>query len=118
MGDIALNRDLTLNSLHFTARTRIFVWFSMQICAHIVAEGLVQGVGFRYYVHRHATSLGLSGIAANLMNGSVEIEVEGDRSVIEEFIKLVKVGPRSAQVTNLVIEWKTYQHRYSRFEIR
>lgn len=90
----------------------------MQICAHIVVEGLVQGVGFRYYVHRQATSLGLSGIAKNLYDGNVEIEVEGDRSVIEELIKMVKVGPRSAQVTNLVIEWKDFQNRYSRFEIR
>ena len=89
----------------------------MRIGAHIVVEGLVQGVGFRYYVHRHATSLGLTGSARNRYDGSVEIEVEGERSVIEEFIKMAKVGPRSAQVTNLVIEWKDFQNRYSRFEI-
>lgn len=91
---------------------------STQICAHIVIEGLVQGVGFRYYVHRHATSLGLSGTAKNLFDGNVEVEVEGDRSIIEEFIKLLKVGPRSAQVTNMVIEWKDFQNRYRSFEIR
>lgn len=90
----------------------------MQICAHIIVEGLVQGVGFRYFAHRHATGLGLSGITSNLVDGSVEIEVEGDRSAIEEFVKVVKVGPRSAQVTNLVIEWKEFQNRYTRFEIR
>jgi len=90
----------------------------MENCAHIIVEGLVQGVGFRYYVHRHATNLGLSGFASNLFDGSVEIEVEGNRSAIEEFIKMVKVGPRSAQVTNLSIEWKDVQKRYSHFEIR
>ncbi len=90
----------------------------MQVCAHMIVEGLVQGVGFRYYVHRHATSLGLSGFAANLNDGSVEIEVEGNRSIIEEFIKMVKVGPRSAHVSNLTIEWMDAQSRYSHFEIR
>ncbi len=90
----------------------------MQVCAHMIVEGLVQGVGFRYYVHRHASGLGLSGFAANMVDGSVEIEVEGNRSVIEEFIKMAKVGPRSAQVTNLMIEWKEFEGRYSHFEIR
>jgi acylphosphatase len=90
----------------------------MQICAHMIVEGLVQGVGFRYYVHRHATSLGLSGFAENLFDGSVEIEVVGNRSAIEELITLVKIGPRSAHVTNLSIEWKDFQSQYSHFEIR
>ena len=73
---------------------------------HIVAEGLVQGVGFRWFVHRRAEALGIKGWVRNLFNGSVEIEAEADRSLLEEFIKEVKVGPRSAHVTNLKIEWK------------
>ncbi len=89
----------------------------METCAHIVVKGLVQGVGFRYFVHRHATSLGLKGFAKNLYDGSVEIEVEGERSSIEELIRVVKVGPRSAQVTDLNLEWKDIQHRFRHFEI-
>jgi len=89
----------------------------METCAHIVVKGLVQGVGFRYYVHRHATSLGLTGFAKNLYDGNVEIEVEGERSSIEEFIRLVRVGPRSAQVTGLNLEWKDVERRYRHFEI-
>jgi acylphosphatase len=90
----------------------------MQVCAHMIVEGLVQGVGFRYYVHRYATSLGLSGFAANRFDGTVEIEAEGDRSALEEFITMVKVGPRSAHVSNLTIEWKDFGSRYKHFEIR
>ena len=89
----------------------------METCAHIVVKGLVQGVGFRYYVRRHATSLGLTGFAKNLYEGNVEIEVEGERSSIEEFIRLVRVGPRSAQVTGLNLEWKDVERRYRHFEI-
>ncbi len=90
----------------------------MQVCAHIVVDGLVQGVGYRYYIHRHASSLGLAGYASNLFDGRVEMEVEGDRSTVEELIKLAKVGPRSAHVNNLSVEWKDFQSRYSHFEIR
>jgi acylphosphatase len=90
----------------------------MEVSAHIVVEGLVQGVGFRYFVHRQAVGLGLTGFARNLYDGSVEIEAEGTRAAMEELIKIVKVGPRSAQVTNLRIEWGEYRGRYSHFDIR
>ena len=89
---------------------------------HIIVEGLVQGVGFRWFVARHADALGLSGVVRNLYNGNVEIDATGDRSLLEEFIKEVKVGPRGARVTNLKLEWKDpartdSQHLIQRFEI-
>ena len=89
----------------------------MQIGVHITVKGLVQGVGFRYFVYRHATRLGLLGWVRNEYSGDVEIGVEGDRSLIEELIKELKVGPRSADVKDLKIEWQEYQGRYKDFEI-
>jgi Acylphosphatases len=35
----------------------------------------------------------------------VEIEAEGDRSLVEEFMKQIKVGPRAAHVADMKIEW-------------
>jgi acylphosphatase len=90
----------------------------MQVRVHIIVQGMVQGVGFRYFVHREATTLNLSGYAQNLYNGDVEIEAEGDRSLIEEFIKIVKVGPSSAFVKDLKIEWKEVQNRHDGFKVR
>jgi len=90
----------------------------MQIGVHIVVQGIVQGVGFRYFVYRHATGLGLSGWVRNLSTSDVEIEVEGDRSLIEELMKELKVGPRSAHVKDLKIEWQNFEGRYEGFEIR
>src|SRR3990172_8067569 len=72
---------------------------------HIVVEGLVQGVGFRWFVYHCAETLGINGWVRNMYNGNVEIEAEADRSLLEELIKEVKVGPRSAHITNLRIEW-------------
>jgi acylphosphatase len=85
---------------------------------HIIAEGLVQGVGFRWFVARRAGALGIRGYIRNLYDGNVELEAEGDRSLLEEFMKEVRVGPRSAHVTNVRIEWRDPVQRESNFEIR
>jgi acylphosphatase len=90
----------------------------MQTGVHITVQGLVQGVGFRYFVYRHASGLGLTGWVRNLYNSDVEIEAEGDRSMVEELIKEIKVGPRSAHVKDLKIEWQDFKNRYQAFEIR
>jgi acylphosphatase len=90
----------------------------MGACVHIIVDGLVQGVGFRWFVARRAEGLGLKGYVENRYDGSVELEAEGDRSLLEELIREVKVGPRSAHVTNLRLEWRTPTHTRDRFEIR
>ena len=90
----------------------------METGAHILVSGLVQGVGFRYFVNRTAVALGLRGYVRNLYNGHVEIEVEGNRSLIEEFIKRVKVGPRAAQVSDLKIDWVAPEHQFREFQIQ
>jgi acylphosphatase len=90
----------------------------METRAHILVEGLVQGVGFRWFVARHAQGLGLKGYVKNMFDGSVEVEAEGDRSLVEELINHLKVGPRSAQVRDLHIEWLPLKNETKAFEIR
>ena len=95
----------------------------MQTRAHIVVEGMVQGVGFRWFVARHAEALGVRGYAKNLFDGNVEVVAEGDRSLVEELIKELKIGPRSAHVSNVKIEWKevsteSSSSQFAHFEIR
>jgi len=90
----------------------------MDIRAHIIVQGLVQGVGFRYFVYTLATQYHLNGFARNLPTEDVEIVVEGDRSIIEEFIKFVKVGPRPARVADMKIDWQKPEHQFSEFLIR
>ena len=60
--------------------------------------GAVQGVGFRWFVARHARSLGLTGFARNLPNGSVEVMVDGPEDALPELERLLRSGPASAQV--------------------
>jgi acylphosphatase len=86
---------------------------------HVVVEGLVQGVGYRWFVARKADAMGIKGWVKNRFDDTVEVEAEAERSLLEELIKELKVGPRSAHVTNLRIEWKeTHPEDFHRFEIR
>jgi len=90
----------------------------METRAEIIVEGLVQGVGFRYFVSRHAEKLTLYGEVRNQPDGSVKILVEGDRSSIETLLMELKVGPRNAQVRDLRILWDTPRHEFAGFRIR
>ena len=89
----------------------------MNAGVQIVVEGMVQGVGFRYFVLGEARQLNLKGFVRNLPNNNVEIYSEGDRGLLEELIKSVKVGPRLSSVTNLQIEWKEYSGKYKSFDV-
>ena len=60
--------------------------------------GMVQGVGFRWFVARHARSLGLTGFARNLPNGSVEVMVDGPEDAMPALERLLRTGPANAQV--------------------
>ena len=64
--------------------------------------GMVQGVGFRWFVARHARSLGLNGFARNLPNGSVEVMVDGPEEAIPALERLLRTGPANAQVDRVV----------------
>jgi acylphosphatase len=60
--------------------------------------GLVQGVGFRWFVHRHAARLRLRGWAQNLADGRVEVVAEGSDETLAELELLLRQGPSQAQV--------------------
>ena len=55
-------------------------------------RGIVQGVGFRPFVYKLATSLGLTGFVFNSSSG-VTIEIEGDATEIHTFIGSLELDP-------------------------
>lgn len=89
----------------------------MKTGAHIIVTGLVQGVGFRWFVEREAKKLGLNGYVKNLFNGDVEVEVEGDSGLIEDLIKQLRVGNRSSHVTDVQVSWLEFQNKFNNFRI-
>jgi hydrogenase maturation protein HypF len=67
----------------------------------IRATGVVQGVGFRPFVHRLATGLDLTGFVGN-DRGGVFIEVEGPRHRVEQFVaQLSADAPAMAAVESV-----------------
>ena len=54
-----------------------------RIARRYVVSGLVQGVGFRWTAQRVARSLGITGAARNLPDGTVEIEALGGREALK-----------------------------------
>jgi len=86
--------------------------------AKIIVNGLVQGVGFRYYVIRNAENLNLNGYTQNLFSGEVLTEVEGGESLIQELIQKIKVGPSKSHVANCFVEWSNNKNEFKKFEVR
>ena len=89
----------------------------MKTSAQITVKGLVQGVGYRWFVYKRAGELDLKGFAKNRDDGSVYVEVEGEQSVIETLIEKLRKGPTFARVEDVQIDWKENQDRFSNFYI-
>jgi len=73
---------------------------------HVVIHGRVQGVGFRYFLLRRATALGLRGWVRNNDDGTVELVAEGPRPGLEELKRAAERGPRLARVAQVDVEWR------------
>ena len=84
----------------------------------IHVTGVVQGVGFRYYVVRRARQYGLSGWVRNRPDGSVEIEAVGNVGPLNGFVEEVKTGPPGAHVTGVAVDRFKDDPGYQGFEIR
>lgn len=69
----------------------------------ITVTGVVQGVGFRPFVHRLAVQLGLTGFVGN-DSGAVFLEVQGDRGRVDEFSRrLCGEAPPLARITSVSV---------------
>jgi acylphosphatase len=79
-------------------------------------EGRVQGVGFRYFVERIATGLGITGYTRNLDDGRVEVYAVGAPERLAELAGYLWKGPRMADVRR-VEETEAPVQDYSDFRI-
>jgi acylphosphatase len=79
--------------------------------------GRVQGVGYRYYVYKNATELGLKGYAKNNFDGTVEVVVDGNSDSIEIIERILKVGPARSNVDRLRKEELLYENKFTGFDI-
>ena len=84
----------------------------------IIVQGLVQGVGYRFFTVEIAEQYNIKGYARNLPDGNVEVVAEGDEGMLNDFIKRLKIGPPSARVTGVDIKWDDADSGFENFDIR
>lgn len=81
-------------------------------------SGRVQGVGFRYFVLRHARSVGLRGYVRNLPDGRVEFLLQGTPAAVARMIDQIRSGPAYARVDDLSLTDSNESADESEFVIR
>ncbi|MCS7224135.1 MAG: acylphosphatase [Armatimonadetes bacterium] len=85
----------------------------------VLINGIVQGVGFRYFVIRKARSLGgITGFVRNLRSGGVEVVAEGSPEALEKLIQALHQGPPGAVVESVAVEWGEPTGSFRDFELR
>ncbi len=69
---------------------------------HFLVQGRVQGVGFRWFVHREASELDLRGWVRNTEEGEVEVVAAGEPADLAELRTTLHRGPRGCRVDRVV----------------
>lgn len=85
---------------------------------HAFVDGSVQGVGFRAYVIDYAQALGLTGWVRNTYDGRVEVLAEGTHGQLEQLLEKLRLGPRSAFVTEVQKDFQPATGEFYQFEVR
>lgn len=68
---------------------------------HVTIHGRVQGVGYRAWMAREASRLGLSGWVRNRQDGTVEATIGGDPDGVAELLAMARCGPAIASVSHV-----------------
>jgi acylphosphatase len=79
--------------------------------------GVVQGVGFRYFVVDAAGEGGVTGWVRNRRDGRVEILAEGPRSTLEGLLAQVRRGPLGGRVDRVDETWETPTGEFRGFRL-
>lgn len=93
-------------------------YFGMTERVKINIHGIVQGVGFRPFIHRLVLQHDLRGYIKNTSSG-VEMELEGEREALERFTaELPMKAPKLAVIEAVETEYSSELKNFEGFEIR
>ena len=98
---VSVNNDPTCTGIiasgKLTLRHRQF-----RMVRHYLVKGRVQGVGFRWFVHREAAALSLNGWVRNTEDGHVEVVAAGEPEVLSDLEKALHQGSRGSRVDSII----------------
>lgn len=86
--------------------------------AHLKLYGIVQNVGYRFFIHRKAAAAGLTGWVCNCDSNGVEAVFEGDKKKIEQCIEECYKGPGWAKVERHTVVWQKPSGEFKVFEVK
>ncbi len=87
------------------------------IGAHLIIKGLVQGVGYRWFASKSASSYNINGWVKNLPNSTVEIQAYGEKGALNSFIKDLARGSSFSKVTDVVVRWTEFESGHISFTV-
>lgn len=67
----------------------------------IIVDGRVQGVGFRYFTQMIAMRYNLTGWCKNLRDGKVQMEVQGPKENVLNFINVIRKGNNFSRIDDM-----------------
>jgi acylphosphatase len=88
------------------------------VAKRVFYEGRVQGVGFRFSVKSITTGYDVVGSVKNLIDGRVELEIQGEESEVEEFLKAVLDSHLRRHISRFVVHEIPIKKGIKGFEIR
>ena len=83
-----------------------------------IVSGRVQGVGYRASAAYEARRLGVHGWVRNRHDGTVEVDAQGDETVLQTFLVYLRQGPPGARVKMVDVDWLPVATDLGPFEIR
>ena len=83
-----------------------------------IVHGYVQGVSFRYYTHRTANRLGVTGWVANQLDGTVKVVAEGDEAILQMLLDFLREGSPAARVQRVDVSWAEAAKAFPNFSVR
>ncbi len=71
---------------------------------HLLIDGRVLGVGYRWFARQAGRELGLTGKVRNLPDGRVEVHAAGDPEQLARLLDRLREGPPAARVREIAEE--------------
>ncbi|AYV69353.1 MULTISPECIES: acylphosphatase [Niallia] len=84
---------------------------------HLIINGRVQGVGFRYFVQMIAMENQITGWVRNKADGTVECRAVASSETLRAFVEKVKRGNRFARVDHIEIQESEPEELFSSFKV-
>lgn len=83
----------------------------------VLYSGWVQGVGFRYTVKSVSRGYEVTGLVRNLLDGRVELVVEGAKAELEAFQEAIRASGLGPLIHREEVSWSDAQGDLRGFEI-